>query len=85
MANIKSAKKRIKTIAKRTEINKANKSELKTAIKKVYAAEEKELATQELKAASKLANKNVSKGTIHKNKAARLVSKMAKAVNALEK
>ena len=38
MANIKSAKKRILTNAKRTERNKAVKSGVKTAVKKVRAA-----------------------------------------------
>ena len=38
MANIKSAKKRILVINKKTERNKAIKSKVKTYIKKVYAA-----------------------------------------------
>ncbi len=86
MANIKSAKKRTKVIAKKTEINKARKSELKTAIKSVNTAVEqkdKELAEKKLQEASKLVNKNASKGTIHKNKAARLVSRMDKRVKTL--
>lgn len=88
MANIKSAKKRTKVIAKKTEINKARKSEMKTAIKGVNLAvgqDDKALASEKLKDASKLLHKNVSKGTIHKNKASRLVSRMAKKVNSLGK
>ncbi len=88
MANIKSAKKRVKVIAKKTEINKARKSELKTAIKSVHAAVEqndKNLAEEKLRDASKLVNKNASKGTIHKNKASRLVSRMSKKVEAIGK
>ncbi len=88
MANIKSAKKRVKVIAKKTEINKARKSELKTAIKSVHAAVEqndKKLAEESLKDASRLVNKNASKGTIHKNKAARLVSRMSKKVEGMGK
>ncbi len=86
MANIKSAKKRAKVIAKKTEINKARKSELKTAIKNVHLAVEqndKELAEKKFQEASKLVNKNASKGTIHKNKASRLVSRMDKKVKTI--
>lgn len=88
MANIKSAKKRAKVIAKKTEINKARRSEMKTAVKGVNLAceqDDKQLASKKLRDAAKLLNKNVSKGTIHKNKAARLVSRMAKKVDSLGK
>ncbi|MBO5551548.1 MAG: 30S ribosomal protein S20, partial [Lachnospiraceae bacterium] len=54
MANIKSAKKRILTSAKRTERNKAIRSGVKTATKKVYAAigaADKAAAGEALKAA----------------------------------
>ncbi|PID83044.1 MAG: 30S ribosomal protein S20 [Clostridiales bacterium] len=84
MANIKSAKKRILTINKRTMINKSRKSAMKTSIKKVYDAIEKgdkNLATEALKEASKIINVTASKGTIHKNKAARLVSRLQYRVN----
>ncbi len=86
MANIKSAKKRILTIDKRTMINKSRKSEMKTYIKKVYEAidnGDKEKATQALREASKIINSTASKGTIHKNKASRLVSRLQVKVNAL--
>lgn len=88
MANIKSAKKRILTIQKKTEINKARKSAMKTAIKGVYAAVESEnldLAKEKLAFASRIVNKTASKGTIHKNKASRLVSRMNKKVQSLSK
>ncbi len=86
MANIKSAKKRILTINKRTMINKSRKSEMKTYIKKVYEAidnGDKEKATLALRDAAKIINATASKGTIHKNKAARLVSRLQVKVNAL--
>lgn len=87
MANIKSAKKRILTIAKKTELNKSKKSAMKSAIKSVRIAAEANQAgdaNEKLKAASKLVNKTASKGVIHKNKAARLVSRMAKKVNSIQ-
>lgn len=86
MANIKSQLKRIKTNAKRTERNRAYKSELRTGIRKFRAAAEagnKEEAQAALAFASKKLDKAVSKGVIHKNQAANKKSAMAKAFNAL--
>ncbi len=84
MANIKSAKKRIVTSQKRAEANKAVRSEVKTAIKKVYAAIEsadKDAAGQALKAAVSDIEKAGSKGVYHKCNASRKVSRLTKAVN----
>lgn len=81
MANIKSQLKRIKTNQKRTERNKAVKSELRTWIRKFRAAAEsgdKDAAADALKAASKKLDKAVSKGVIHQNQAANKKSAMAK-------
>ena len=81
MANIKSQLKRIKTNEKRTERNKAVKSELRTWIRKFRAAAESgdKAATQDaLKVASTKLDKAVSKGVIHKNNAANKKSAMAK-------
>ena len=87
MANIKSAKKRIK-VAKRNETrNKATKSKVKTYIKKVEAAAatgDKETAAKLLKEATKHINKAKSKGVYHKKNAARKVSRIAKAVNKIK-
>ncbi len=84
MANIKSAKKRILVTRTKTERNKAIKSGVKTAIKKVYAAIEsgdKAAATAELAAATKTIEMAATKGIYHKNNAARKVSRISKAVN----
>ncbi len=84
MANIKSAKKRILVTRTKTERNKAIKSGVKTAIKKVYAAIEsgdKAAATAELAAATKTIEMAATKGVYHKNNAARKVSRISKAVN----
>ena len=84
MANIKSAKKRILVNRTKADRNKAIKSGVKTAIKKVFAAVEsgdKAAATAELAAATKTIEMAASKGIYHKNNAARKVSRISKAVN----
>lgn len=84
MANIKSAKKRIKVIAKKTMRNKMVKSSVKTAIKKVVlAAKEnnKDLASNELRNAVKVIDRASAKGIYHKNNAARKKSRLTKMVN----
>lgn len=84
MANIKSAKKRISVISKKTAINKAKKSELKTAIKAFNTAVEsgdKELAKAKFTAAERLLRSSASNGIIHKNGASRKVSRLAKKLN----
>ncbi len=84
MANIKSAKKRIITSRKRQARNKAVKSEIKTMVKKVRAAIEtgdKAVAQAALTAAESKIDKAATKGVLHKNTAARKVSRLADAVN----
>ena len=84
MANIKSQKKRILTAEKARQRNKAVRSELKTAVKRVRAAVEAqdvELAQKEASKAGKLLDKAASKGIIHKNQAAKRKSGVAKLAN----
>lgn len=84
MANIKSAQKRILVNNKKHERNKAVKSGVKTAIKKVYTAIEsndKEAAAVALNEATSIINKAGSKGVYHKDNAARKVSRLNLAVN----
>ena len=84
MANIKSAKKRIKVIETKTLRNKMIKSKIKTYVKKLEAAivaGDKELATARLQEAISEISKATSKGIYHKNNAARKVSRLTKAVN----
>ena len=87
MANIKSAKKRIITSQKRADANKAVKSGVKTAVKKVRKAIEagdKEAASAAMIAAEAAIDKAASKGVYHKNNAARKVSRLAQAVNKVQ-
>ena len=85
-ANIKSAKKRILVSKTRNERNKAIKSAVKTAIKKVdaaVAAGDKEAAAAALLAATSKIDKAATKGVYHKNTASRKISRMTKAVNGI--
>ncbi|WP_163653034.1 30S ribosomal protein S20 [Listeria sp. PSOL-1] len=79
MPNIKSAIKRVKTNETRNNRNVAQRSAMRTAIKKVeVAAANHAENTQELfVAASKTIDSAASKGLIHKNKAARDKSRLA--------
>ena len=73
MANIKSQKKRIITNEKSRQRNRAIKSELKTAVRRVREAVAKKDATEAYAAAlnaCRLLDKAAAKGIIHKNQAA---------------
>ena len=86
LANIKSAKKRVITNQVRAERNKANKTRVKTYVKKVdaaVAAGDKVAAEAVLPFAIAEISKAASKGIFHKNTAARKVSRVTKAVNTL--
>lgn len=84
MANIKQQKKRVLTneIARRR--NQAIRSRLRTETRKFNAAVEsgdKEAAEAQLRMASKMYDKAVTKGTIHRNNAANKKSGMAARFN----
>ena len=80
MPNIKSAKKRVKVIEKKTLINQQHKTALKTAIKKFDVAA-KSGNVDEAKAlfndAVKKLDQSVNQGILHKNNAARKKSQLA--------
>lgn len=87
MANIKSAKKRVLVSQKKADRNKAIRSRVKTATKKVetaIASGDKAAAQASLNAAISEISRASSKGVYHKNNAARKVSRLTKAVNAME-
>ena len=67
--------------------NKAIKSSVKTAIKKVeaaIAAADKDAASKALLDATSIIDKAAKRGVYHKNNASRKVSRLSKAVNALK-
>jgi small subunit ribosomal protein S20 len=84
MAQHKSAEKRARASARREQNNKVWKSKMRTAIKRVTSAKEKERATEELRKAKKLFDQLAAKGVIHRNKAANSKSKLTRYVNGLK-
>ena len=86
MANIKSAKKRIKVTETKTLRNRMIKSALKTTLKKfeiALATGNKETATAAFTTAGKALDMAASKGVVHKNMAARKKSRFALKLNAI--
>ena len=86
MPNIKSSKKDVISSKIAYEKNKANKSALKTVLKKYDAALEsgdKAAAEVAYKVAVQAVDKAVNKGLLHKNNAARKKSSMALKLNKL--
>ena len=89
MANIKSAKKRIKQNESKRKINLARKTAIKTAIKKVIEALKSKMANETLVPLMKDAEAKIArarcKGVIPKNTACRKISRLAKKVASLKK
>ena len=86
MANHKSAEKRVRQNTKRNEINRSNRSKLRTQIKKLRSAlatSDKTESTELLNPTVSLIDKAVNKGLIHKNTAARYKSRLTKHVSEL--
>ena len=86
MPNIKAAKKRVLVIEKKTERNKAIKSEVKTEVKKFLAlvtAGDKVAATEKFPHTCSIIDSAVSKGVLKKNTAANKKSGLAKKLNAM--
>ncbi len=86
MPSHKSAEKRVRQTARRTEVNKSRRSEVRSAVRKVeeaLAAGDKKAAAAAFKAAEPLIMKGVSKGVIHKNTGSRKVSRLAARVKTL--
>ena len=86
MPNIKSAKKRVLVIEKKTLQNKMFKSAFKTIVKKYEAAVEagdKETAIALYREVVKVTDKAVAKGLIHPNNAARKKSRFTVMLNAM--
>lgn len=75
MPNIKSAKKRVLVSRAANSRNKSKRSELKTLLKKANA---EDAGKDAIMAAVKKIDRAATKGLIHKNKAARIKSRLAK-------
>jgi len=87
MPNIKSAKKRVITSRKKAVGNNNIESSRRTAIKnfeKAVKAGDKDLTNEKLNIAIQRIDKSAKSGLIHKNKAARLKSRLTKIKNNME-
>jgi len=87
MPNIKSAKKRMRSNAKKADVNTLVSSSMKTAIKKFekeVQAGNKEGASNNLNIALQRIDKAMGSGLVHKNKAARLKARLIKLLNTME-
>lgn len=82
MPNIKSQKDRVAQAQKETLHNKAIMSNLRTVVKKANAATAAGNGAEETKAAVVTVARAAGKGVIHKNTAARKISKLMKKANA---
>ncbi len=85
MANHSATKKDVRQSTKRNERNRYYGKTTRNAIRDIKAIEDKKGATEKLPAVASMIDKLAKRGTIHKNKAANLKSKLAKKVNALSK
>jgi small subunit ribosomal protein S20 len=86
MANTKSAQKAVRKIARRTEVNKSRRTQMRTFVKRVEAALESKdanAAAEALKAAEPKLARAAQKGIVHKNAASRKISRLTKRVKAL--
>ena len=83
MASHKSAKKRIRTTARKRAVNIIAESRTKTTVKKAMAASEKETAEKLYKDAVALLDKSAAKGTMHRNTAARKKAALTRHLNSL--
>lgn len=86
MANTTSAKKATRKIERRTEVNKARRSRMRTFLRKVeeaIASGDQSAAAAALKAAQPEIMRAAQKGVVHKNTASRKVSRLSARVGAL--
>ena len=88
MANTPSAKKRIRTTLRKTDINKSRRSRIKTFVKKVEDAietKDAKSAMDSLKAAQPEIMRGVTKGIFHKNTASRKISRLSSRIKSISK
>lgn len=86
MANTSSAKKAVRKIARRTSVNRARRSVLRTFVRKVeeaIASGDATAAANALQAAAPVVMRAAQRGVIHKNTASRKVSRLTVRVKAL--
>ncbi len=80
MANTQAAKRAVREIARRTEVNKSRRSRVRTFIRRVneaVAAGDADTAREELRKAQPEIMRGAQKGIMHQNTAARTISRLA--------
>ncbi|MBX9747395.1 MAG: 30S ribosomal protein S20 [Hyphomonadaceae bacterium] len=88
MANTKSAKKANRVIGRRTAINKARRTAMRSTwrgVEEAIVAGDPKKAQEALKKAESATMKAVTKGVVHKNMGSRKVSRLANRVAAISK
>lgn len=80
MANTKSAEKKIRQDKKRRANNRAQRSRLRTLIRKVNTEQDPAAAAEALKEVEAMLDRFASRNLIHRNKAARKKSQLARRV-----
>ena len=83
MPNVKSAEKRMRTSALRNERNRAFRSKLRTALKRVRAADTADTGNEAFREAASLLDRAAHKRIIHPNKAARAKSRLTTFVKSI--
>ncbi|MEX0635214.1 MAG: 30S ribosomal protein S20 [Ferruginibacter sp.] len=85
MANHSATKKDVRQSTKRNERNRYYGKTTRNAIRDIKAIDEQKAAAEKLPLVASMIDKLAKRGTIHKNKASNLKSKLARKVNALAK
>ncbi len=85
MANHSATKKDVRQSAKRNERNRYYGKTTRNAIRDIRALDDQKAAADKLPSVLSMVDKLARRGTIHKNKAANLKSKLARKVNSLAK
>ena len=83
MANTTSAKKAVRKIARRTEINKSRRSRMRTMVRKVeeaIASGDRGSALTALHAAEPVMMRSAQKGIVHRNNASRKISRLSQQI-----
>ncbi len=86
MANTKSAKKMVRKIERRTEVNKARRTRMRSEVRKVeeaISAGDQDAAKTALRAAEPVLMRTAQQGVLHKNAAARKVSRLSARIRAI--
>jgi small subunit ribosomal protein S20 len=86
MANIQSAKKRIRTTARQTAVNRSRLSRIRSFVKKVeeaIGAGDRDAANMALKAAQPELMRGAAKGVMNRNTVSRKISRLSAKIKAL--